>query len=67
VQGIGYADVADVCLRGLHEPEAVYKTFEVCYEPSADEYEAMYELAAHMPSRATNYLQPALAPLVRNT
>lgn len=28
-QGIGFADVADVCLRALHSTEAVNKCFEV--------------------------------------
>ena len=28
-QGIGFADVADVCLRSLHDQAAVNKTFEV--------------------------------------
>lgn len=67
MQGIGYADVADVALRALHEPQAVNKTFELCYEPQADEALASYELVAHMPGKATNYLEPALAPLIRNT
>lgn len=29
-QGISCADVADVCLKALHNPEARNKTFEVC-------------------------------------
>jgi hypothetical protein len=68
-QGIGYADVADVCLRGLHLTEAVNKTFELCYEsalPAEEEGAAAFELVAHAPGRA-NYLAPALAVLERNT
>jgi hypothetical protein len=67
LQGIGYADVADVCLRALHAKEAVNKTFEVCYEYSPVEGLSMYELVAHMPERTSNYLVPALSPLERNT
>ena len=67
LQGIGYADVADVCLRGLHEPSAVNKTFELCYEFEQTEEEAMYELVAHFPTAETNYLIPALSGLERNT
>lgn len=60
--------MADVCLRALHAPEAVNKTFEVCYEAAAAEGEALeYELVAHMPDRATNILKQALVSLERNT
>ncbi len=31
-QPIAAADVADICLRALHEPESRNKTFDVCYE-----------------------------------
>lgn len=31
-QSISAADVADICLRALHEPEGRNKTFDVCYE-----------------------------------
>jgi hypothetical protein len=67
VQGIGYADVADVCLRALHAPEAANKTFELCYEFTPEGEEATYELVAHMPTRGSNWLAPALAGLERNT
>jgi hypothetical protein len=65
--GVGYADVADVCLRALHASEAVNKTFELCYESGPQEGTALYELVAHMPTRDANYLVPALANLERNT
>lgn len=67
LQGIGYADVADVCLRALHAPEAVNKTFEVCYETTPDGDTMGYELVAHMPDRSTNILKQALVGLERNT
>jgi hypothetical protein len=67
VQGIGYADVADVCLRALHAPEAVNKTFEVCYETVADQSSMEYELVAHMPDKTNNFIKQALQSLERNT
>ena len=66
LQGIGYADVADVCLRALHASEAVNKTFEVCYENVADDSAMEYELVAHMPDKS-NFLKDALDGLERNT
>ena len=64
-QGISAADVADVCLRSLHDPEARNKTFEVCYEytPSG----GLYELVAHVADKGNNYLGPALATLESET
>lgn len=67
VQGIGYADVADVCLRSLHASEAVNKTFEVCYENIAEQSAMEYELAAHMPDSTNNFIKQALEGLERNT
>jgi hypothetical protein len=67
MQGIGYADVADVCLRALHAPEAANKTFELCYEFAPTDEELAYELVAHMPSKGSNWLAPALSTLQRNT
>lgn len=66
-QGVGYADVADVCLRALHASEAVNKTFELCYENVADESVMEYELAAHMPDKTNNFIKQALEGLERNT
>ncbi|CAI5532276.1 unnamed protein product [Closterium sp. Naga37s-1] len=50
-QGISCADVADVCVKALHDPTARNKSFDV----------------AHLPDRANNYLTPALAQLEKNT
>ncbi|KAK9808907.1 hypothetical protein WJX72_006181 [[Myrmecia] bisecta] len=66
-QGISCADVADVCLKALHDPLARNKTFEVCYEYTPEAGLAMYELVAHLPDKANNYLGPALATLEKNT
>ena len=62
-----FADVADVCLRSLHEPVARNKSFEVCFE-----YEntagSMYELVTQVKDAGTSsYLQPALSVLEQNT
>eukprot|EP00898_Chlorokybus_atmophyticus_P008333 jgi/Chlat1/8500/Chrsp80S07894 len=65
-QGISCADVADVCLKALHDSAARNKSFEVCYEYS-NASSAQYELVAHLPDKANNYLTPALAVLERNT
>lgn len=67
MQGIGYADMADVCIRSLHMGEAVNKTFEVAYEFCPQEGLTKFELVAHMPAPTSNYLVPALATLERNT
>lgn len=66
-QGISYADVADVCLKALHDRAARNKTFEVCHEYTPEEGLEQYELVAHLPNKATNYLGPALAVLENNT
>jgi hypothetical protein len=66
-QGISCADVADICLRSLHDSAAVNKSFDVCYERPADESNGQYELVASVPDRKSNYLSSALAPLEKNT
>ncbi|KAI7843407.1 hypothetical protein COHA_003004 [Chlorella ohadii] len=66
-QGISCADVADVCLKALHNPEARNKTFEVCFEYQPEEGLEFYELISHLPDKSNNYLTPALAPLTKNT
>lgn len=66
-QAVSAADVADICLRALHEPEARNKSFDVCYEYTPDEGLQLYELVASIPSQGGNYLAPALSPLARNT
>ena len=64
-EGIAIADVADVCLRAMHEAEARNTTFEVCHEYSGGD--SRYELVAHLPVASGNYLQPALVGLEKNT
>jgi uncharacterized protein YbjT (DUF2867 family) len=64
-EGIAIADVADVCLRAMHEAEARNTSFEVCQESSVAE--SRYELVAHLPVASANYLQPALVGLEKNT
>ncbi|CAI7745318.1 unnamed protein product [Closterium sp. NIES-54] len=64
-QGISCADVADVCVKALHDPTARNKSFDICYEYTDNS--GLYELVAHLPDRANNYLTPALAQLEKNT
>lgn len=66
-QPVACADVADVCLKALHDPTARNKTFEVCWEYTPEEGLEMYELVAHLPDKANNYLTPALSVLQSNT
>lgn len=66
-QGISCADVADVCVKSLHDTAARNKTFEVCYEYTPEKGLEMYELVAHLPDKSNNYLGPALAGLQKNT
>lgn len=67
LQGIACADVADVCLKALHDPLGRNKTFEVCWEYTPEAGLEAYELVAHLPDKANNYLSPALATLQKNT
>ena len=66
-QSISRADVADVCLKSLHEFSARNKTFEVCHEYAPASGLETYELVAHLPNKANSYLTPALANLERET
>ena len=66
-ESISCADVADVCLKALHDPAAHNKTFEVCYEYTPQAGLDMYELVAHLPDKSNNYLGPALRTLQKNT
>ncbi|KVI05803.1 Galactose-binding domain-like protein [Cynara cardunculus var. scolymus] len=50
-QGISCADVADICVKALHDSTARNKSFDV----------------AHLPDKANNYLTPALSALEKNT
>jgi uncharacterized protein YbjT (DUF2867 family) len=66
-QPVACADVADVCLKALHDPTARNKTFEVCWEYTPEDGLENYELVAHLPDKSNNYLTPALAVLQSNT
>ncbi|KAK1406688.1 hypothetical protein QVD17_38296 [Tagetes erecta] len=66
-QGISCADVADICVKALHDSTARNKSFDVCYEYVAEPGKKLYELVAHLPDKANNYLTPALSALEKNT
>lgn len=66
-QSISRADVADVCVKSLHDAAARNKTFEVCHEYTPASGGETYELVAHLPNKANSYLTPALATLERET
>ncbi|KAL1300989.1 uncharacterized protein LOC107612804 isoform X1 [Arachis ipaensis] len=66
-QGISCADVADICVKALHDSSARNKSFDVCYEYVAEQGKELYELVAHLPDKANNYLTPALSVLEKNT
>ncbi|XP_024970814.1 uncharacterized protein LOC112509856 [Cynara cardunculus var. scolymus] len=66
-QGISCADVADICVKALHDSTARNKSFDVCYEYVAEPGKELYELVAHLPDKANNYLTPALSALEKNT
>ncbi|KAJ4725457.1 high chlorophyll fluorescence protein [Melia azedarach] len=66
-QGISCADVADICVKALHDSTARNKSFDVCYEYVAEQERELYELVAHLPDKANNYLTPALSVLEKNT
>ena len=66
-QSISRADVADVCVKSLHDPAARNKTFEVCHEYMPETGAEKYELVAHLPDKANSYLTPALVNLERET
>ncbi|KAK4765585.1 hypothetical protein SAY86_026675 [Trapa natans] len=66
-QGISCADVADICVKALHDSTARNKSFDVCHEYIAEQGRELYELVAHLPDKANNYLTPALSVLEKNT
>ncbi|GMH29281.1 hypothetical protein Nepgr_031124 [Nepenthes gracilis] len=66
-QEISCADVADICVKALHDSTARNKSFDVCYEYAAEGGKELYELVAHLPDKANNYLTPALSVLDKNT
>ncbi|KAK9124806.1 hypothetical protein Sjap_014408 [Stephania japonica] len=67
LRDISCADVADICVKALHDSTARNKSFDVCYEYMAKQGEELYELVAHLPDKANNYLTPALSVLEKNT
>ncbi|KAF7110449.1 hypothetical protein CFC21_110554 [Triticum aestivum] len=66
-QAISCADVADICVKALHDSTARNKSFDVCYEYVSEQGNELYELVAHLPDKANNYLTPALSVLEKNT
>ena len=63
---ISCADVADVCVRAMHDEQARNRSFDVGYEYESEQAE--YELITSVKSRAgANYLTPALEVLEKNT
>ncbi|XP_074558856.1 protein HIGH CHLOROPHYLL FLUORESCENCE PHENOTYPE 173, chloroplastic [Curcuma longa] len=66
-QAISCADVADICVKALHDSTARNKSFDVCYEFVAEQGNELYELVAHLPDKANNYLTPALSVLEKNS
>ncbi|KAF8025162.1 hypothetical protein BT93_F2105 [Corymbia citriodora subsp. variegata] len=66
-QGISCADVADICVKALHDSTARNKSFDVCHEYVTEQGRELYELVAHLPDKANNYLTPALSVLEKNT
>lgn len=63
---ISCADVADVCVKAMHDEQARNRSFDVGYEYEATESE--YELVTQVKSsKSGNYLTPALESLERNT
>ncbi|KAL6996068.1 hypothetical protein U1Q18_006204 [Sarracenia purpurea var. burkii] len=47
-QGISCADVADICVKALHDSTARNKSFDVCYEYVAEPGKELYELVRHI-------------------
>ena len=62
---ISCADVADVCVKSMHDEEARNRSFDVGYEYESEE--AAYELVTKVAGKSTNYLKPALKVLEKNT
>ena len=63
---ISCADVADVCVKAMHDEQARNRSFDVGYEYESTESE--YELITQVKSSKNgNYLTPALESLERNT
>ncbi|XWS20575.1 hypothetical protein CRYUN_Cryun31cG0114000 [Craigia yunnanensis] len=56
-----------VLMKALHDSTARNKSFDVCHEYVAKQGRELYELVAHLPDNANNYLTPALSVLEKNT
>ncbi|KAF7135695.1 hypothetical protein RHSIM_Rhsim08G0252300 [Rhododendron simsii] len=48
LQGISCADVADICVKALHDSTARNRSFDVCYEYVAEPGKELYELVRHI-------------------
>ena len=66
-ENVACADVADICLKALHDDSARNKTFEVCWEYTPEEGLESWDLLCHFPDKSTGYLTQALSPLQKNT
>lgn len=64
---VACADVADVCVKSLHDQTARNKTFELCWEYTPEEGLESWDLLCHFPDKSAGYLTQALAPLQKNT
>ena len=62
---IACADVADICVKAMHDEQARNRSFDVGYE--YDSQEAAYELITQVKGKSDNYLTPALSVLEKNT
>jgi hypothetical protein len=62
---IACADVADICVKAMHDEQARNRSFDVGYE--YDSQEAAYELVTQVKGKSDNYLTPALSVLEKNT
>lgn len=62
---IACADVADICVKAMHDEQARNRSFDVGYE--YDSQEAAYELITQVKGKSNNYLTPALSVLEKNT
>ncbi|KAE7997532.1 hypothetical protein FH972_002159 [Carpinus fangiana] len=59
--------IKELLTKALHDSTARNKSFDVCYEYVAEQGRELYELVAHLPDKANNYLTPALSALEKNT
>ena len=62
---IACADVADVCVKAMHDEAARNLSFDVGYE--YESAESAYELIDTVKGKGTNYLTPALSVLEKSS